>query len=200
MKTTLLTLATTLAATTLFAAETAKVGEFAPLFSLPDAKGKTHSLADYKGKHIVLEWFNPECPFVKKHYGSGNMQKLQDQYAGKDVVWLTIDSSAPGKQGHLTPEQASKQMTDWKMNNTVLLLDPDGKVGKMYDAKTTPHMYVINPEGELVYAGAIDSKATADQGDIASATNYVKVALDSSMAAKPVETSSTKPYGCAVKY
>jgi len=200
MKTELLiTALTSLAATALFAAEPT-AGNAAPDFSLPDATGKTHSLADFKGKFVVLEWFNEGCPFVKKHYGSGNMQKLQQEYSGKDVVWLTINSSAPGEQGHLTPDTAPKTISDLKMTSTKLLLDPDGKVGRLYGAKNTPHMFVINKEGKLIYQGAIDSKPTANASDIASSSNYVKVALDESMAGKPVSNASTKPYGCSVKY
>jgi peroxiredoxin len=178
----------------------AKVGSPAPELSLKDAKGKTHSLADYKGKHVVVEWFNPECPFVKKHYSSGNMQKLQDQYADKGVVWLSVNSSAAGKQGHLTPETAQKQMTDWKMNNTSVLLDADGSAGKAFGAKTTPHMFIINPEGNVIYNGAIDNKPTSDAGDIASSDNHVKMALDEALAGKSVSNATTKPYGCSVKY
>ncbi len=199
MKTKLLfTLFTAVAASAL-ASESPKVGSAAPNFSLADSKGKTHSLADFKGKYVVLEWFNPECPFVKKHYGSGNMQKLQQEYTGKGVAWLSIDSSAPGKEGNLAPEAASQKIAEWKINST-LLLDPDGKAGQAYGAKNTPHMFVINPEGKIVYEGAIDSKATANPADIASATNYVKTALDESMAGKPVSNANTKPYGCSVKY
>jgi len=176
------------------------VGSSAPDFSLTDAKGKAHSLSEYKGKYVVLEWFNPECPFVKKHYGSGNMQKLQEEYTGKGVVWLTIDSSAPGTEGNLTAEQAQKKITEWKTRQTALLLDPEGKAGRAYGAKNTPDMIVINPEGKIVYEGAIDSKATPNPLDIPNSTNYVKVALDESMAGKSVSTSSTKPYGCSVKY
>jgi peroxiredoxin len=182
------------------AADSPKVGNAAPDFSVADSKGKTHSLSDYKGKYVVLEWFNPGCPFVKKHYESGNMQKLQKEFGGKNVAWLTVDSSAPGEQGHLTSEQANKTMADWKINSTALLLDPDGKVGQTYGAKNTPQMFVINPEGKLIYQGAIDSKPSADQSDIPSSTNYVKAALDESLAGKPVTTASTKPYGCSVKY
>src|SRR5438874_11984086 len=189
-----------LTTTTLLALDSPPVGSAAPDFSLTDAKGKTHSLSQYKGKYVVLEWFNPECPFVKKHYGSGNMQKLQEEYTGKGVVWLTIDSSAPGTEGNLTPEQAQKKMAEWKTRQTALLLDPEGKAGRAYGAKNTPDMIVINPEGKIVYEGAIDSKATPYPSDIPNSTNYVKVALDESMAGKPVSTSSTKPYGCSVKY
>lgn len=196
----LITLLTTALASTLFAAESPRVGAAAPAFSVADAKGKAHSLAEYKGKYVVLEWFNPECPFVKKHYGSGNMQKLQEEYTGKGVVWLSIDSSAPGKEGNLTPDAANKQMSEWKMNHTTLLLDPEGKAGQSYGAKNTPHMFIINPEGKIVYEGAIDSKPTANPSDIASATNYVKAALDEALAGKPVTNPTTKPYGCSVKY
>ena len=187
-------------ARSIYATEVPPVGSSAPDFSLTDAKGKAHSLAEYKGKYVVLEWFNPECPFVKKHYGSGNMQKLQEDYTGKGVVWLTIDSSAPGTEGNLTPEQAQKKMTEWKTRQTALLLDPEGKAGRAYGAKNTPDMIVINPEGKIVYEGAIDSKATPNPADISNSTNYVKVALDESMAGKSVSTSSTKQYGCSVKY
>jgi peroxiredoxin len=195
----LLTALTSIAAASLFAAESPKVGAAAPDFSLTDAKGAKHSLADSKGKWVVLEWFNPECPFVKKHYGSGNMQKLQQEYAGKGVVWISIDSSAAGKEGNLSPEAAEKKMAEWKMNST-LLLDPEGKAGQAYGAKNTPHMFIINPDGKVVYEGAIDSKATPNPKDIESATNYVKVALDEGLAGKPVSNPNTKPYGCSVKY
>jgi len=191
---------TSFVATALFAADVPPVGSAAPDFSAADSKGKTHSLSQYKGKYVVLEWFNPECPFVKKHYTSSNMQKLQQEYTGKGIVWLSVDSSAPGKEGALTPEQAEKTMADWKTKPTALLIDQDGKVGQAYGAKNTPHMVVINPEGKIVYEGAIDSKATPNPGDIPSSTNYVKVALDESMAGKPVTTAQTKPYGCSVKY
>jgi peroxiredoxin len=187
-------------ATTLLAVDSPPVGSAAPDFSLTDAKGKTHSLSQYKGKYVVLEWFNPECPFVKKHYGGGNMQKLQEQYTGKGVVWLTIDSNAPGFEGNLTPEQAEKKMGEWKTKQTALLLDPEGKAGRAYGAKNTPHMFVINPEGKVIYEGAIDSKASPNPADIPSSTNYVKVALEESLAGKPVTTANTKPYGCSVKY
>jgi peroxiredoxin len=196
----LLTALLLVAAHNLSAAEPAKVGSPAPAFSATDAKGKTHSLADYKGKYVVLEWFNPECPFVKKHYGGGNMQALQEEFAGKGVAWLSVDSTAPGKEGNLTAESAAKQICDWKMNHTTLLLDAHGKVGQAYGAKNTPHMFIINPEGVLIYQGAIDSKASPNPADIAGATNYVKVALDVAMAGKPVANATTKPYGCSVKY
>ena len=201
MKTKLLTALLTLAASTaLFAADSPAVGSAAPDFSLTDSKGKTQTVSQYKGKYVVLEWFNPECPFVKKHYGSGNMQKLQEEFTGKGVVWLTVDSSAQGKEGYLTAEQANAKITELKTKQTALVLDPDGKAGQAYGAKNTPHMFVINPEGKIVYEGAIDSKATPNPTDIASSTNYVKVALEESLSGKTVTTANTKPYGCSVKY
>jgi peroxiredoxin len=195
-----LTVFTSLIATAIFALEPPPVGTAAPDFSLTDAKGQTHSLSQYKGKYVVLEWFNPECPFVKKHYGSDNMQNLQKEYTDKGVVWLTIDSNAPGTEGNLTPDQAQKITGSWKTQQTALLLDPDGKVGRAYGAKNTPNMVIISPEGKIAYEGAIDSKATPNPADIPSSTNYVKSALDQSLAGKSVSTPQTKPYGCSVKY
>src|SRR5205085_5294757 len=192
MKTVLLALIS-LTATTLIAADSPPVGAAAPDFSLPDAAGKTHSLSEYKGKYVVLEWFNPECPFVKKHYGSGNMQKLQEEFTSKGIVWLTIDSNAPGLEGNLTAEQANAKIAEWKTKQTALVLDPEGKAGRSYGAKNTPHMFVINPEGKIVYEGAIDNKATPNPADIASSTNYVKVALDEALAGKSVSNPNTKP-------
>ena len=163
---TILTILGSFVATSALALDSPPVGSAAPDFSLPDANGKTHSLSQYKGKYVVLEWFNPECPFVKKHYGGGNMQKLQEEYTGKGVVWLTIDSNAPGTEGNLTPEQAEKVANAWKTKQTALLLDPEGKAGRAYGAKNTPDMVIINPEGKIVYEGAIDSKATPNPADI----------------------------------
>lgn len=201
MKTKLLTALLTLAASTaLFAADSPAVGTTAPDFSLTDSKNRPQSISQYKGKYVVLEWFNPDCPFVKKHYGSGNMQKLQEEFTAKGVTWLTIDSSAPGLEGNLTAEQAEKKITEWKTKQTAFVLDPDGKAGRSYGAKNTPHMFVINPEGKIIYEGAIDSKATPSPSDIAGSTNYVKVALEESMAGKTVSNANTKPYGCSVKY
>src|SRR2546423_9107484 len=201
MKTKLLTTLLIIAAfTALLAADSPAVGTNAPDFSLTDSKGKTQSVSQYKGKYVVLEWFNPDCPFVKKHYGSGNMQKLQAEFTAKGIVWLTIDSNASGLEGYLTAEQANAKMADWKTKQTALVLDPEGKAGRSYAAKNTPHMFVINPEGKIVYEGAIDSKATPNPADIANSTNYVKVALEESLAGKTVSTANTKPYGCSVKY
>jgi alkyl hydroperoxide reductase subunit AhpC len=176
------------------------VGKPAPAFSLPDPNGKTVSLAEQQGKWVVLEWTNPECPFVRKHYGSGNMQKLQDTYTAKGVVWLSVASSAPGKEGNYPPDQWIKVQKDRNAHPTALLLDPDGRVGRAYGAKTTPHMFVIDPTGTLVYQGAIDDHSSPFEASISGAKNYVAAALDEGMSGKPVSTASTKPYGCSVKY
>jgi peroxiredoxin len=196
----LLTILTSLIATVVFAADAPPIGSVAPDFSLTDTKGNTHSLSEYKGKYVVLEWFNPECPFVKKHYGTNNMQNLQKEFTDKGVIWLTIDSNAPGTQGNLTAEEAAKIATSWKTHQTALLLDPEGKAGRAYGAKNTPNMVIINPDGKIIYHGAIDSKATPNPADIPTSTNYVKAALDQSLAGKSVATPQTKPYGCSVKY
>lgn len=178
----------------------ATVGEMAPDFTLTDAHGKTHTLSDYKGKFVVLEWVNFGCPFVVKHYGSENMQKLQKNYTGKDVVWLSICSSAPGKQGYYEGEELLKAIKEHNVNSSAYLVDADGTVGKMYEAKTTPNMYVINPDGKLVYAGAIDDKPSVNPDDIKGSLNYVTNALDNSMAGKEIDIKTTQPYGCSVKY
>ncbi len=177
-----------------------EVGKPAENFTLTDTQGKTHSLNDLKGKFVVLEWYNPDCPFVKKHYDGGNMQSLQKSYTDKGVVWLSINSSASGKQGYYSPEEYNKIAAEKKTAPTALLLDHDGKVGHLYGAKTTPHIFIINPEGNLIYQGGIDNKASADPADIATAENYVKSTLDSAMAGKPVAVPTSKPYGCGVKY
>ena len=191
---------TALCAGALFAAETPHAGSPAPGFALTDSNGQKHSLGEYRGKYVVLEWFNPGCPFVQKHYKSENMQKLQKEFTGKGVVWLTIDSSAAGEEGNLSPAEANKQMTEWKMNSTAFLLDASGKVGHEYGATNTPHLYVINPKGDLIYTGAIDNKPTAQLADVPGATNYVRAALDAAMAGQPVASPTTKAYGCSVKY
>ncbi|GJQ62831.1 MAG: thioredoxin family protein [Melioribacteraceae bacterium] len=178
----------------------AAIDKAAPDFTLTDSKGETHSLSDFKGKYVVLEWINYDCPFVEKHYDAGNMQKLQETYTGKDIVWLSICSSVDGKQGNFTPEEINKRSEAHGAKFTAYLMDTDGKVGKMYAAKTTPHMYVVNPEGTLVYAGAIDDKASTDKADIKDAKNYVAAALDAAMAGKEIKEKVTKPYGCSVKY
>lgn len=175
-------------------------GSAAPDFKLTDTNGKEHSLSDFKGKFVVLEWTNFGCPFVRKHYDSGNMQALQEKYTGKDVVWLMIGSSAEGKQGNFPPEKWNEMVEEKGAKPTAVLLDPEGTVGKLYGAMTTPDMFIIDPEGTLVYRGAIDSIASADKSDIQKATNYVSTSLDAAMNGKPVEPASTKPYGCSVKY
>lgn len=177
-----------------------QVGQPAPGFTLTDSNGQSHNLSDFKGKFVVLEWLNHGCPFVVKHYESGNMQKLQKEYTGKDVVWLSIVSSAPGKQGHMTPEETNKAKQEKNSAATAVLIDQDGTVGELYDAKVTPELYVINPEGVLVYMGAIDDRKSTDPADVAGAKNYVKQALDEAMGGKPVSEPSTPAYGCSVKY
>jgi peroxiredoxin len=172
----------------------------APAFTLTDTNGKEHSLSDFEGKVVVLEWFNQGCPFVKKHYKNGNMQSLQNTYTGKGVVWLTVCSSAPGEQGHMDAAGHNKTIGEWKIQSTAFLMDEDGKVGRAYGAKTTPHMYVIDAGGQIVYQGAIDDKRSTDAADIPDSKNYVRAALDAVLAGEAVETSQTKPYGCSVKY
>ena len=176
------------------------IGEAAPEFSLTDVEGNSRSLSDFKGQYRVLEWTNHECPFVIKHYGSGNMQELQKTYTDKGIVWLSINSSASGKQGNFTLEKWGEVLRDKQSAATATLLDPDGNVGKLYGAQTTPHMFVIDPQGMLIYQGAIDDVASADPADVAKAKNYVKAALDEAMAGESVSTPSTKSYGCSVKY
>jgi len=177
-----------------------QVGQPAPAFTLTDSNGQSHNLSDFKGKFVVLEWLNHGCPFVVKHYESGNMQNLQKEYTGKDVVWLSIVSSAPGKQGHMTPEETNKAKAEKGSAATAVLIDEDGAVGQLYDAKVTPELYVINPEGILVYMGAIDEKKSTDPADVAGAKNYVKQALDEAMSGQPVSEPTTTAYGCSVKY
>lgn len=176
------------------------VGQPAPAIELVDTTGKTRSLAEFAGKTVVLEWTNHECPFVKKHYGSGNMQAQQRDATADGVVWLTVNSSAPGKQGHVDGAAANRIRGAAGAAQTAYLLDPDGTAGRAYGAKTTPHMYVIDPEGVLRYAGAIDSIPSPDAGDIAKATQYVPQALAELAAGKPVSVNVSRPYGCSVKY
>jgi peroxiredoxin len=178
----------------------AQEGKIAPDFTAVDSNGKSHQLSSFKGKTVVLEWTNDGCPYVQKHYGAGNMQALQKAAVESGVVWLSVISSAPGTQGHADGAAANKLNTERKAQPTAVLLDPTGKVGKLYDAKTTPHMYVINPEGKLVYAGAIDDKPTANQADIKGARNYVTEALTAVAAGKNPAVPTTRAYGCSVKY
>ena len=194
------TFAAVFAATIITALAAPQVGQPAPEFTLADSNGKSHKLSDFKGKLVVLEWLNHGCPFVVKHYGSGNMQKLQKEYTGKDVVWLSIVSSAPGKQGHMNPEDTNKTKEEKGSAATAILLDENGTVGKLYDAKVTPELYVIDREGTLIYAGAIDSVKSTDAADIEGAKNYVKQALDEALAGKPVSEPTITAYGCGIKY
>jgi hypothetical protein len=178
----------------------AKVGDPAPEFTAPASNGKTVHLADYRGKYVVLEWHNNGCPYVGKHYNSGNMQRLQKQWTSQGVAWLTILSSAPGKQGYVTANEENDYLAKMQAAPTAALLDPTGEIGHLYEAKTSPQMVVINPQGVIIYSGAIDDKPTTDLQDVPNATNYVSQALQQSMAGKPVQTAATRPYGCSVKY
>lgn len=177
-----------------------ETGSAAPDFTLTDTTGQEHSLSDFKGKFVVLEWTNHLCPFVVKHYSSGNMQSLQEQLTADGAVWLQIVSSAEGKQGHVSPEEGEALRESQDVNSTAMLLDSDGTVGKAYDARTTPHMYLINPDGVLVYQGAIDSIRSTDPADIDKAENYLLSAYSQAKAGEPVEKGTTQPYGCSVKY
>jgi hypothetical protein len=175
-------------------------GASAGNFRLTDMTGKAVQLSDYKGKTVVLEWNNPDCPYVKKHYDSGNMQRTQGEARKGGAVWLTVNSGAPGKQGHLTGPQARALVAKAKATPTAYLLDPEGRVGRGYAAKTTPHLYVIDARGVLRYQGGIDDKPTSDKADIATARNHVLAALGEMRAGKPVSVAETRPYGCSVKY
>ena len=179
---------------------TPQVGAPAPDFTGTDSQGNTHRLSDYRGKIVVLEWTNHECPFVGKHYGTANMQKLQQEAAEQDVVWLSIISSAPGKQGHVTPAEANELTTSRNAAPSAVLLDPEGTIGQAYGAKTTPHMYIIDPEGKLVYMGGIDDIPSARWSDVETAQNYVRAALAALAEDKPIDPAVTRPYGCTVKY
>lgn len=172
----------------------------APAFQLKAADGQEYRLADFKGRYVVLEWVNFGCPFVRKHYDSGNMQALQQTYTDSGVVWLSICSSAPGKQGHYEGEALGAQIAKEKAVPTAYLIDADGTVGRLYGARTTPHMFVIDPEGTLVYAGGIDDIQSTNVADIPKATNYVAAALESCLGGTEVAQKSAAPYGCSVKY
>ena len=178
----------------------AAIGAPAPGFTLTDTKGAAHALADFAGKPVVLEWTNPDCPFVKKHYGAKNMQALQAKYVAQGVVWLSVCSSAPGKQGHYPADEWNRILAEQGSAATALLLDPDGQVGRAYGAKTTPHLFVIDAAGTLVYDGAIDDKPSTDAADIPGARSHISEALDAVLAGAPVPVAQTKPYGCSVKY
>ena len=179
---------------------TAAVGTAVPAFIGWDIDGKKWTNESVKGRYVVLEWMNPECPFSKKHYDSHNMQQLQRRYTGQGVVWLTVDSSAPGKQGYLTPPLARTFIKECSWAGTALLLDSTGRVGRTFDATTTPHIFILDPKGQLIYQGAIDDRPSTEPADVQGATNYVAQTLDAAMAGKPVSVANTRPYGCSVKY
>jgi peroxiredoxin len=182
------------------AATEVKIGAPAPNFTAVDSNGKNHNLSDFKGKTVVLEWTNHDCPFVKKHYETNNMQKLQKSATTQGVVWLSIISSAPGQQGFVNGAKANELTKSRNAAPTAVILDPDGKIGKLYGARTTPHMFVIAPNGNLAYMGAIDDKPSANKDDVATAKNFVAEALSAIKAGKPVAVATTQPYGCSVKY
>jgi peroxiredoxin len=181
-------------------ARAARVGERAPDFSVADTNGKTQKLSDYAGKFVVLEWSNRGCPYTQKHYNSGNMQRLQREWTQRGVIRLTVISSAPRKQGYVTAEEENSWLKKINGAPTAVLLDPQGTLGHLYDAKTSPQMFVINPQGTLVYDGAIDDKPATDPADIGRARNYLSQALGEAIAGKPVSTPTSRPYGCSVKY
>lgn len=177
-----------------------KTNRPAPDFQLTDVDGKKRTLSELKGQWVVLEWVNHGCPFVRKHYDGGNMQALQKEFTARRVRWLSVCSSAEGKQGHMTPAEWRETIKTNGSAATAVLLDPHGDVGRLYGAKTTPHMFIIDPKGVLVYQGAIDDTASADSADIPSSTNYVRESLNQGLAGKTIECAETKPYGCSVKY
>jgi peroxiredoxin len=177
-----------------------RTGSPAPGFTAVDVNSKQQKLSDFKGKYVVLEWHNQGCPYTRKHYESGNMQRLQKEWTAKGVVWLTVISSAPGTQGFVTPAQEKEYLKQMNAAPTDVLLDPAGTLGRLYDVKTTPQMFVIDPGGTLIYQGAIDDKPTSDKSDTARSKNYVSAALMEAQAGKPVIEAATNPYGCSVKY
>ncbi|HEX4006441.1 MAG TPA: thioredoxin family protein [Acidobacteriaceae bacterium] len=177
-----------------------RVGDPAPNFTGTDSHGQTHKLSEYRGKYVVLEWTNSDCPFTKKHYASGNMQSLQKEWTSKGVIWLTVLSSAPGNDGYKTASEENAYLQQVHAAPTAVLLDPSGGIGHEYAAKTTPDMYVIDPSGKLIYSGAIDDRHTTELADVQGAKNYVSAALAESLAGQPVAVSYTRPYGCSVKY
>jgi peroxiredoxin len=181
-------------------AQEARVGAPAPNFTATDSNGHAESLAQFRGKYVVLEWHNQGCPYTRKHYVSGNMQALQKEWTAKGVEWFTVISSAPGQQGYVTPFQENAYLSQMHAAPSAVLMDADGKIGRLYGAKTTPQMIVIDPIGKVIYDGAIDDRPTPDPEDVKGANNYVSDALTEAMAGKPVATAFTRPYGCAVKY
>ncbi len=178
----------------------ARVGEAAPDFTATDSNGEVHKLSEYQGKYVVLEWTNRGCPYTQKHYSSGNMQRLQREWTGRGVIWLTVASSAPGKQGYVTAAEENTYLKQANAAPTAVLLDPAGALGHLYDAKTTPDIFIISPKGILIYSGAIDDRPTTDLADVNGAKNYVSLALVEAESGKPVSNPTTRPYGCSVKY
>ena len=178
----------------------ANPGQAAPDFALTTTDGKPAKLSDHKGKWVVLEWVNPGCPYVQKHYNSANMPNLQKEFGGKEVVWLSVNSTKPSHYDYMKPVALQSWMKEKGGAPRATLMDEDGKVGRAYDARTTPHMYIVNPEGKIVYVGAIDDKRSANPEDVKTSKNYVRVALNEALAGKAVTTASTSPYGCTVKY
>jgi hypothetical protein len=178
----------------------ATVGERAPSFEVTDAYGNLHSISDYEGQFIILEWLNHDCPFVRKHYDGGNMQRLQEKYTEQGVIWLSVISSVPGTQGYLEPEDAQEITQEKNASPTAVLLDTDSVMGRAYDARVTPHMYIISPEGTLLYNGAIDDKPTARPRDLDGAFNYIETAMTNAMNGEEIEIKTNTPYGCTVKY
>jgi peroxiredoxin len=176
------------------------VGQLAPPFTVTDTKGASHSLDAYRGKWVVLEWFNHDCPYTKKHYSSDNMQALQREYTAKGVVWFAVVSSAPGKEGYGSAADADRQMTQKKAAPSFVIRDTAGVLGRMYGARNTPQLFAIDPQGVLRYAGAIDDKPTSRAKDVKTAKNYLKAALDAGMSGQPIVVATSQPYGCDVKY
>jgi AhpC/TSA family len=175
-------------------------GTTAPDFKGTDSTGAQHTLSEYHGKFVVLEWANQGCPYDRKHYLSGSMESQQREWTAKGVIWLSVISSAPGEQGYVTPAEENTYLKTMHAAPTAALLDPNGTIGRLYEAKTTPHIFVIDPTGKLIYQGAIDDKPTPDQEDLKGARNYLNEALTAAMAGKPIQVASTRPYGCSVKY
>ena len=178
----------------------ARVGEAAPDFTATDSNGEVHKLSEYQGKYVVLEWTNRGCPYTQKHYSSGNMQRLQREWTGRGIIWLTVASSAPGKQGYVTASEENAYLKQANAAPTAVLLDPAGTLGHLYDAKTTPDIFIISPKGILIYSGAIDDRPSTDVADVNGAKNYVSLTLDEATSGKPVSNPTTRPYGCSVKY
>ena len=175
-------------------------GTTAPNFKGTDSNGAQHSLSDYRGKYVVLEWANKGCPYDQKHYLSGSIESQQKEWTAKGVIWLSVISSAPGEQGYVTPSEENTYLKKMNAAPTAALLDPTGTIGRLYEAKTTPHIFVIDPTGKLIYQGALDDKPTTEQADLKGARNYLNESLNAAISGKPVPVESTRPYGCSVKY